>query len=326
MAPTARYYLFGYVRLTARRAYDRFVDTLNHSTDLPTHVRTLTIKKCHNPYSSSFDISPVLLRATQLSHLHLRIALGVTVRTSRLVNTVYPKLSTIILAGGTYHGLDILRLLRACPDLRDLCLMDPQQPDIPPSGIKKLVFLRVSGLALRVKFQLQHLEMEGNLVADNPCPQILWDSQSSLRSLVLHHSPDIDIDHTDAETRSLRLSSLRSLSFEPATNLWEWSPDYIIDMLNVTNADCIEDIRLSFILPCYGGVDFKSVDEALGSSTRPNVRITVAIVFGGQSISYRHDVVSDVLQGFPLLRERGPNVTMTLTDQYGRFPKEIIRY
>lgn len=349
---TARYYLFRHVCLTTPRAYNRFVETLNHSLDLPTRVHTLTVNECHIPHSSSFDISPVLLRATQLSHLHLRMAHGVTVHASPLLNTVYPKLTTIILAGGTYHGLDILCLLRACPDLRVLSLIDvdggiitagvppmalfqPQQPHIPPSGIKKLVFLRVSESvewcllhsALRVKFQLHHLEMDGDLIADNPCPQILWDSQSSLRSLVLHHNPDIDhMGAESAEIRLLRLSSLRSLSFEPAANLWDWTPNYIIDILNVINSDCIEDIRLSFILPCRVGGSFKSVDEALGSFTQPDVRITVVVVFCGEHISYRHHAVSDVLQGFPLLRERGPNVTMALTDHYGRFPKETIRY
>ncbi|TFY67282.1 hypothetical protein EVJ58_g1724 [Rhodofomes roseus] len=236
--PTARHYLLRHVRLTTEHAYDRFVDALDHSPNLPACVRSLTIKRGHVPHSDPFEFSSVLLRVTQLSHLHLKFATRVVICTSPIVNTVYPFLSTIILRGGIYHGPNIARLLSACPTLRTVRLIDvdggpvddvppsfhidsggdtpptfdfgaslePSYWDIPSSTIQELVFLRVSESveyyllhgAIRFKFQLQSLEIDYDFGAEHACPQILWDSQSSLRTLVLHHIPDSDIDHFSA--------------------------------------------------------------------------------------------------------------------------------
>ncbi|KZT68675.1 hypothetical protein DAEQUDRAFT_314961 [Daedalea quercina L-15889] len=344
--PTSRHYLLRHVRLTKKSSYNRFVEALDYAPELPAWVDKLTIKRNRRLSTRPFDISPVLLRLSGISHLHLDVAEHVTV--SPLLNTVYPSLSTIILNVGTYRGHDIARLFSLCPRLVSLRLVsvygdhddppstvDSTQPGITNSSdtcIKDLVLLITSSsivyhlLHSPIRFELQSLEIDGHLFASTPCPRILWDSQSVLRSLVLRHSTwreRSDLNAVQETIGSLRLSALRSLSFEPVATPWLSTADHIVDFLNVINTDCIDDIRLALCTPAHNTpYDFSHVDQTLASFARPALRITIIIEFDGYTISGRHDLASSILSGYPQLRARGSRVQVVVTDKFGRFPKE----
>lgn len=210
--PTSRYYLLRHVRLKTRPSYASFLD---HASELSGWVKRLTITEGSRSSSHPFDISPLLSHLTGINHLHLRVAWTVSVCAPSLLasNVVFPCLTTVILQRGIYDAQEIPLLLSAFPRLSYLRLSDvndsnfgavlppmaepmPSAPTDNPRGLRELVLLRTSVIIeyflihSSLHFQLQSLEIDGNFIANSPCPRILWDSQASLRSLIIHHTPD----------------------------------------------------------------------------------------------------------------------------------------
>ena len=213
--PTSRYYLFRHVRLKTRQAYASFLDALQQSPELPGWIKRLTITESSRSPAHPFDVSPMLVRLTGITHLHLRAAWAVSVCAPFLLepDVVFPFLTTLILRGGMYDAQEMPLLLSAFPMLSYLRLADVNDRNfgtvLPPtinaiqttttndrSGPSELVLLRTSvkiEYSLfygTLRFQLESLEIDGNFVANSPCPRLLWDSQASLRSLVTHHTPE----------------------------------------------------------------------------------------------------------------------------------------
>lgn len=211
--PTSRYYLFRHVRLKTRQSYASFLDSLEHAPELPGWIKRLTVTESSRSSAHPFDISPMLSHLTGIHHLHLRVAWPVSVCAPSLLasSVVFPFLTTLILRGGKYDAQEIPQLLSAFPRLSYLRLSDVNDKNFGPvlpltvapmssaatddsGGPKELVLLRISVTIeyflfhSSLRFQLQSLEIDGNFIASSPCPRVLWDSQASLRDLVIHYT------------------------------------------------------------------------------------------------------------------------------------------
>ena len=375
--PTSRYYLFRHVRLKTRKSYASFLDSLQHSPDVLGWIKRLTITESSRSSHHPFDVSPMLVHLPNITHLHLRVAWAVSVCAPSLLASgiVFPSLTTLILRGGVYDAQEMPLLLSAFPMLSNLRLCDVNdrnlgavpQPIAHPnesatrsdsSGLSELVLLRTS-VAIEyflfhstLRFYLQSIEIDGNFCANSPCPRVLWESQASLHSLVIHHTPDHPgrrkmsgaysaiiyrrismlrqfLQAVPHNFGSLQLRSLRSLSIEPKPNWMMAAGEHIVDILHVITPGQIEDIRVGFVLQrshdFQSRPDFWRIDEALTSLIRPGVRFTIAVVYDDGGVHQRHAMLKGFLKNFRQLIAGGADVRVMMTDALGRFSKETFR-